>query len=171
MTVDIGWYYLGQGAESNWDHAPTGLIVKALEPDALSDIIGWERIWETRGVIEVEPRSVIQGGDFALWRGVPPNEDYVVVGGIFSDNKDWAEPDSEQKRGIKAIRRDLLVMDDTFEIWNDGQRSPITKNGSVWKTLARTGVSPSALIPLNSYGAPPKDISFSLDRSKILLVD
>ncbi|KAF9027317.1 hypothetical protein BDZ89DRAFT_1160851 [Hymenopellis radicata] len=125
-NLDIGWYYLGQGAEVNSSQPPFGLIVHALEPDAL---------------------RTSSGTDYALWRGVPPNED--VVGGIFSTNKDRAEPDSEQRRGIKAIRRDLL-------------------DASVWKTWGRSGPSPWALIPVNSNSAPPRDRSFSLDPNKTL---
>ncbi|KAF8869030.1 hypothetical protein CPB85DRAFT_1242003 [Mucidula mucida] len=166
-NLDIGWYYLGQGAEMNFGRSPTGIIVHALEPDALRDVVGWERIWEAPGVVP--------GAYYALWRGVPPNRDYVVVGGIFSNNKDWAEPDSEQTRGIMAIRRDLLVMDGTFEIWNDRDAGifppSLLQQASVWKTTGQTGASPSALIPVSSYSAPPRDISFSLDRSKTLLIE
>ncbi|KAF8997238.1 hypothetical protein BDZ89DRAFT_1122487 [Hymenopellis radicata] len=163
-NLDIGWYYLGQGAESNWDQAPpTGIIVHALEPDALRDVVGWERVWDNAGM---------EGPDFALWRGVPPNDDYVVVGGIFSENKGHAEPDSLQKRGIKAIRRDLLVMDATFPIWYAAALPPVLKGASVWKTLGvNLGASPSALIPVDSHSAPPRDISFSLDRNKTLLIE
>ncbi|KAF8877483.1 hypothetical protein CPB85DRAFT_1235201 [Mucidula mucida] len=166
-NLDIGWYYLGQGAEMKYGRSPTGIIVHALEPDALRDVVGWERIWEAPGVVP--------GAYYALWRGVPPNRDYVVVGGIFSNNKDWAEPDSEQTRGIMAIRRDLLVMDGTFEIWNDRDAGLIPpsllQQALVWKTTGQTGASPSALILVNSYSAPPRDISFSLNRSKTLLIE
>ncbi|KAF9027318.1 hypothetical protein BDZ89DRAFT_1113467 [Hymenopellis radicata] len=143
-NLDIGWYYLGQGAEVNSSQPPFGLIVHALEPDALRDVVGWERVWDDAG-------KTWQGTDYALWRGVPPNED--VVGGIFSTNKDRAEPDSEQRRGIKAIRRDLLVMDDTFQIWSAIPLPPAVKDASVWKTWGR---------------APPRDRSFSLDPNKTL---
>ncbi|KAF8909608.1 FDS protein [Mucidula mucida] len=158
-NLDTDWYYLGQGAESNWDHAPLGIIIHALEPDALRDVVGWERVWDDAG----SHKST----DFALWRGIPPNEDYVVVGGIFSTKPDWAEPDSEQKRGIKAIRRNLLVMDDTFQVWND-KGTHASKDGSVWKTWGHSGPSPWALIPMNSHSAPPRDVSFSLDPNKTM---
>ncbi|KAF9027295.1 hypothetical protein BDZ89DRAFT_1066951 [Hymenopellis radicata] len=158
-NLDTDWYYLGQGAESNWSHAPFGIIVHALEPDALKDVVGWERVWDDAGSHK--------GTDFALWRGIPPNEDYVVVGGIFSTNPGWAEPNSEQKRGIKAIRRNLLVMDDTFQVWND-TGTHASKDGSVWKTYGRSGPSPWALIPRYSHSAPPRDESFSLDPNQTL---
>ncbi|KAF8909592.1 hypothetical protein CPB85DRAFT_1307380 [Mucidula mucida] len=160
-NLDADWYYLGQGAESNWNNAPLGIVVHALEPDALRDVVGWERVWDDAGSHK--------GTDFALWRGIPPNDEYVVVGGIFSTNKGWAEPDYDQRRGIKAIRRNLLVTDDTFQVWND-KGTHAAKDGSVWKTWSRNGASPWALIPVKGYDAPPRDMSFSLDRSKTLLM-
>ncbi|KAF9027303.1 hypothetical protein BDZ89DRAFT_1134257 [Hymenopellis radicata] len=89
--LDIGWYYLGQGAAygDNWTRLLTASLSKH---------------W-----------NLTLSGTSSVGSAVPPNEDYVVVGGIFSDNEGYAEPDSEQKRGIKAIRRDLLVMDGTFQ--------------------------------------------------------
>ncbi|KAF9027298.1 FDS protein [Hymenopellis radicata] len=145
-NLESGWYYLGQGAESQTNRAPTGMIVHALEADALRDVSSWERVWDDAGSKKSR--------DFSLWRGVPPNDEYVV-------------PDSVQTGGIKAIRRDLVVFDDTFQVWNDAG-SKANKNGSVWKTWSRYGASPYALIPMLGHGAPSRDRSFSLDRSKTL---
>ncbi|KAF9012897.1 hypothetical protein BDZ89DRAFT_1046905 [Hymenopellis radicata] len=147
-NLDNGWYYLGQGAESNMSRAPQGIIVHALEDDALRDVASWEKVWDDAGSGKKR--------DYSLWRGVPPNDNYVVVGGYST-------------RGIKAIRRDLLVFDDTFSVWNDAGTGA-RKDGSAWKTWSRYGASPYALIPMLGHGAPPRDYSFSLDRSKTLEV-
>ncbi|KAF9021037.1 hypothetical protein BDZ89DRAFT_1071837 [Hymenopellis radicata] len=160
-NLENGWYYLGQGAESNMSRAPQGIIVHALEDDALRDVASWEKVWDDAGSGKKR--------DYSLWRGVPPNDNYVVVGGIFSVNPGYAPPDSVQTRGIKAIRRDLLVFDDTFSVWNDAGTGA-RKDGSAWKTWSRYGASPYALIPMLGHGAPPRDYSFSLDRSKTLEV-
>ncbi|KAF8909604.1 hypothetical protein CPB85DRAFT_1562409 [Mucidula mucida] len=126
--------------------------------DALRDVVGWERIWgDSQGV--------------CLWRGVPPNEDYVVVGGYSAPTKTRRSPTLSRSVASRHSE-DLLVMDDTFKIWNDqGFFQSSLQQASAWKTLGRTGASPSVLIPVASRSAPPRDISFSLDRSKTLLME
>ncbi|KAF8879907.1 hypothetical protein CPB85DRAFT_1200700, partial [Mucidula mucida] len=47
--VETGWFYLGQGAFNNMNVAPTGVIVSALESDALQDVASWELVWNDAG--------------------------------------------------------------------------------------------------------------------------
>ncbi len=44
FTVETGWFYLGQGAFNNMNVAPTGVIVSALESNALQDVASWELV-------------------------------------------------------------------------------------------------------------------------------
>ncbi|KAJ6588613.1 FDS protein [Mycena capillaripes] len=158
--LDVGWFYLGQSPSDNWDSAPTGIIIQPLEPDALREIVAWERVWDDAGSGKRR--------DYSLWRGVPPSIDYVVVGGIFSTNPGHAEPDHQQKHGIMAIRRDLVVPDNTSNVWTDAG-SKAKKDGSVWKTMGTGGhISPNSLIPMLSHNAPPRGQSFSLNKEMVV---
>ncbi|KAF9028486.1 hypothetical protein BDZ89DRAFT_1254571, partial [Hymenopellis radicata] len=135
---------------------PQGIIVHTVEDDALRDVASSELVWDDTGSNNKR--------EYALWCGVPPNDNYVVIGGRFSVDPYYAPPDSVQTRRIKAIRRDLVVFDDTFSVRNDAGWA--RKDGSAWKTWCGSGASPYALIPMLGHGAPPRDYSFSLDRSK-----
>ncbi|KAF8873293.1 hypothetical protein CPB85DRAFT_1444732 [Mucidula mucida] len=43
-NLETGWFYLGQGAFNNMNVAPTGVIVSALESNALQDVASWELV-------------------------------------------------------------------------------------------------------------------------------
>ncbi|KAF8909607.1 hypothetical protein CPB85DRAFT_744245 [Mucidula mucida] len=79
-----------------------------LDADAVADVAGWEKVWDDAGSGKQR--------DYSLWRGVAANDNYLVIGGIFSTNEGYAPPTEEQTRGIRAIRKDLVVMDTS--VWS-----------------------------------------------------
>ncbi|KAJ7486770.1 FDS protein [Mycena latifolia] len=156
--LPVGWFYLGQSATRDWSSAPSGLIFRPLAPDALRDIVAWERVWDSAGSDNQK--------DLALWRGVPPDPGYVVVGGILSTNPGFAPPTAEQTRGIRAIRRDLVVIDTTTKVW-DNEGSGAKQDGSIWQTSGARGVEVNALIPVGSHDAPVEAQALSLNQYKL----
>ncbi len=161
VAVPDGWFYLGQSWSSN-DTAPQALIVHALAPDALTEVASWERVWTDTG----SGRS----WNFALWRGVPPNNNYVVVGGVFirsPKSSGYPAPDWDQAHNIKAVRKDLVVKDLTLWVWDDNGVGA-DSGGSVWRTTGFYGVPPNVIIPSEGHGQVPPDICFSLNRSKVI---
>ena len=135
-----------------------------LAPDVLRDVASWELVWDDTGSND--------HNDYALWRGVPPNSDYVVIGGIFSNTKNHAPPKDDETRGIKAIRKDLLVMGAVKWVWNDGG-SGSDRDGSVWTcgwvdNPRADHVYPQVIIPMPNYNSPPADKVWALDRSKVI---
>ncbi|KAF9027301.1 hypothetical protein BDZ89DRAFT_1066963 [Hymenopellis radicata] len=152
-NLENGWFYLGQGTDSQ-NFAPFGVIVSALETDALRDVDSWERVWTDAG--SGSPR------DYSLWRGVPQTR-------TTSTNAEWAPPDSAQTYGIKAIRRDLLVSDATAKVW-DESGTGATNEASVWETVGLSGIRTGAMIPMPSHNKPPQDVGLSLDRDKVLQI-
>ncbi|KAF9027288.1 FDS protein [Hymenopellis radicata] len=157
-NLENGWFYLGQGA-SIVNDAPPGVIVSALESDALRDVASWEPVWNDAG--SESPR------DYSLWRGVPPNSDYAVLGGIFSTNPGWAPPDSAQTYGIKAIRRDLLTSGPTVKIWDESGTGAINE-GSMWEVGSTKDVQTTMMIPMPSHLPPPQDVALALDPNQVL---
>lgn len=96
-SVPAGWYYLGPVATSEKKPEQSGIIVKAVDPTAFADVVGWKKVGPNN---EPEPPP-----PFSTWRGVAP-DGYVVVGDFFVEGND--EPTRAQTAGIKAIRRDLV---------------------------------------------------------------
>ncbi|KAJ7481850.1 FDS protein [Mycena latifolia] len=144
-----GWFYLGQSL--NYDPTaavPISVIVRANKPDILVEVTSWEKVWDDAG----------SGCErfYSLWRGVAPS-DYVVLGGILSNNKDYAPPTAEQTRGIMAIHKDYTTPGHAKEKWND-HGTWARKEGSVWSC---DGVNNGdldgnvhVLIPVNNYHGP-----------------
>ncbi|KAF8127496.1 hypothetical protein K438DRAFT_1527144, partial [Mycena galopus ATCC 62051] len=122
-SLEPGWFYLGQASGNAYNMPPAGVVVQELHPGALADVVRWEKVWDDAG--SKKP------GDYSLWRGVPPSPDYVVLGGIFSNNRGYAPPTAEQTHGIKAVRREYVVSDMTTKVWNDAG-SGAKQDGSVW---------------------------------------
>ncbi|KAF9019804.1 FDS protein [Hymenopellis radicata] len=145
------WSYLGQSWSTN-DTAPNAIIVRALETDALRDITSWERVWADVGSGK--------SWNFALWRGIPPTTTTPKSGG-------YPAPEWIQKNGIKAIRRDLVVEDSVYWVWDDNGVGA-DRGGSVWRTRGSNGISPNVIIPIEGHGQAPQDICFSLNRSKVI---
>nr|ACZ59468.1 FDS protein [Flammulina velutipes] len=162
--VPQGWYYLGQTPATNYDSAPTGLIVFPISPDVVADVKSWELVWDDAGSKNKN--------DYALWRGVPPTDEYVVIGGIFSNNKSHAPPTDNETSGIKAIRKDLLVAGEAKWVWNDGG-SGSDRDGAVWTcgwldSPLADHVYPQVIIPVSDYKSPPVDNVWALSRDKVV---
>ncbi|KAF9027294.1 FDS protein [Hymenopellis radicata] len=162
LDVPEGWFTLGQSPSSKYDQAPTSIIVNPLDGDALGDVAKWEKVWDDAG--SGKPR------DYSLWRGVAANDNYLVIGGIFSTNQGYAPPTEEQARGIRSIRKDLVVMDTSVLVWNDAG-SKAREDGSVWKTIGSSGVAVDALIPVGSHNAPFWEQTYSLNTYKVVEVN
>ncbi|KAJ7625179.1 hypothetical protein B0H17DRAFT_1288221, partial [Mycena rosella] len=82
-------------------HCPRSIIVKdGVIPGALGVVARWEKVWDNSGSSSTR--------DLALWRGIPANDNYVVIGGIFSMNPGHGSPDGVQTDGIVAIHRDFV---------------------------------------------------------------
>ncbi|KAJ7500837.1 FDS protein [Mycena galericulata] len=156
--LEEGWYYLGQSPTANHTTPPTGIIIQAKDPKAVVEVAAWEPIWDDAGSGKKK--------DYALWRGIAPSADYIVLGGIFSTNPGYAPPDATQARGIVAVRGDLVVPDDTKLVWTDAG-SKARKDGSVWTTAGTNGISPNVLIPVLGHSAPFPDRTFSLNPAKL----
>ncbi|KAJ7791539.1 hypothetical protein B0H14DRAFT_2395548 [Mycena olivaceomarginata] len=153
-TLEEGWYYLGESPSivHRYTTAPTSIVVCPMQPDAVRPIVTWERVWNYR--------------NYALWRGVAPGENYIVVGGIFT-NSGNSPPDGHQKDRIVALRRDLVVMDDVTLLWTNAG-SQATADGSVWKAIGMGGnIEPNVLIPTLGHNAPPRDQSICLNKDKV----
>ncbi|KAF8904602.1 FDS protein [Mucidula mucida] len=156
-----GWCYLGQSWSSN-DTAPHAVIVRALEPDALVDVASWECVWTDTGSGK--------SWNFALWRGIPPSDNYVVAGGIFIrtvKSGGYPAPSWILTNGLKAIRKDLVVTDTPTWVWDDNGVGA-NSGGSVWRTTGASGVFPNVIIPVKGHGQASQDVCFSLNRSKVL---
>jgi hypothetical protein len=94
--------------------------------------------------------------DYALWRGVGPSLDYVVVGGFFTRSHN--KPTAEEARGIKAIhRRALHNTAPGSQIWTD-KGSGAKEDGAVW-SISPFGVVPTgAFVPVRGYDNPPQEL-------------
>ncbi|KAJ6526416.1 hypothetical protein B0H19DRAFT_1275772 [Mycena capillaripes] len=161
------WFYLGQAVSSSYDEAPPyTLLISSFPTDddlapapapapALAPVSRWEKVWDNSGSGSAR--------DFALWRGVSDDPNYVVVGGIFSTNAGHAPPTAQQTDGIRAILRDLVVEDTTGQVWTDAGTGA-TQDGSVWKTISKTGLSLNLMIPVNGHASPPQNESYSVKR-------
>ncbi|KAF9025023.1 FDS protein [Hymenopellis radicata] len=160
-----GWYILGQSPTSGYS-AARGIIVYALDPSALGEVGSWVKVWDDKGSGAT--------GDYALWRGIAANpQDYIVIGGIYSNNPGHAPPNPDQTRLIKAVRRDLLVSGPAVWVWDD-HKSGADANGSVYTCGYINNPTPSQLfagvmIPTSSYSQPDFDALYALDPTKVLI--
>lgn len=158
QIVSDGWYYLGPAATNSSSVPGTGIVVRELESDVLLDVDDWIQVWNDAG----SGKST----DFALWRGVGPSSNYIVVGGFFTRSHN--KPTAEQTRGIKAIHKDALR--DTsaaVQIWTD-HGSSAAADGAVW-TISNSGVfATGAFIPVKGYNNPPEDAyGLALDQTEV----
>ncbi|KAF8143572.1 hypothetical protein K438DRAFT_1553104, partial [Mycena galopus ATCC 62051] len=153
-SLEPGWFYLGQASGNaycsisfnllQYNMPPAGVVVQELHLGALADVVRWEKVRDDAGSNKQ--------GDYSLWRGVPPSEDYVVLGGIFSTNRGYAPPTAEQTCGIKAVHRDCVIPDMTNKVWDD-TGSGAKQDGSVWISMGNKGIPTNALVPM--AGNPP----------------
>ncbi|KAF8127498.1 hypothetical protein K438DRAFT_1646271 [Mycena galopus ATCC 62051] len=160
-SLEPGWFYVGQASGNAYDMAPTGVVVHELYPGAgvLADVVRWEKVWDDAGSGKKR--------DYSLWRGVAPSEDYVVLGGIFSNNAGYAPPTAEQTSGIKAVRRDCVVPDMTNKVWDDaGSRAK--QDGSVWTTTGAQGIATNVSVPVASHSTPGAAEAFSLNTLTVI---
>jgi len=149
--LEAGWFYLGPSATNSDQNPGPGVIVRELVPGTLVDVVGWQQVWNDSGSGNKT--------DFALWRGVAPNPDYVVVGGFFTRSQ--SPPSREEAQGIKAVHRDALVQARAVqETWNDsGSKS--RSDGAVWTIGGGGGaaaVPTGAFVPVQGYNNPPSDV-------------
>ena len=146
--VPEGWFYLGPAATNSSNAPGTGVVVRELEPGVLVDVADWIQVWNDAG----SGTST----DFALWRGVGPTPDYVVVGGFFTRSHN--KPSLEEARGIKAIHK--LALRNTgpgSQIWTD-KGSGADEDGAIW-SISTLGVVPTgAFVPVRGYDSPPQEL-------------
>jgi hypothetical protein len=176
--VENGWFYLGE----SFSRAPGGMIVKANEEGALAEIKTWEKVWDDSG--SGKARS------YSFWRGIPPTDDYIVIGGILSNDDGYAAPTPDHVGGIRAIRKDLVARFEPTIVWSDSG-SGSKKCGSVWVATSANdafeitnsistsngitytfslSMTPFTVIPMGSdsdYRAPPAEQVYYLDKRKI----
>ena len=146
--VSDGWYYLGPAATNSGNTPGTGIIVRELEPDVLVDVADWIQVWNDAG----SGKST----DYALWRGVGPTIDYIVVDGFFTRSHD--KPTAQDARGIKAIHR--LALHNTApanQIWTD-QGSGADQDGAIWGISSIDVVPTGAFVPVRGYNNPPQEV-------------
>ena len=146
--VSEGWYYLGPAA-TNSDGTPgTGIVVRELEPGMLVDVADWIQVWNSAGNSG--------SADFALWRGMGPTPDYVVVGGFFT--RSFNKPTTQEARGIKAIHKLALHnAEPGRRIWTD-EGWTAKENVAVWG-ISSSGVVPTgAFVPVKGRNNPPREL-------------
>lgn len=120
----------------------SGLIVKAIEPSALDDVLDWEPVF-----IDIEGRQ------FSTWRGIA-RDNYVVVGHFFVTGTE--KPTKEQTIGIKAIRKDLIAEREPHNlIWREQLPKAIL-------TLWDVKVAVLIEIPTGAFVSAPSDTSVGL---------
>lgn len=143
-----GWYYLGPAA-TNSDNTPgTGIVVRELEPGVLVDVADWIEVWNDSGSHNKT--------DFALWRGVGPTLDYLVVGGFFTRSHN--KPTADEAKGIKAIHN--LALQNTgpgSQIWTD-DGSKASQDGAIWGISSIDVVPSGAFVPVVGYNNPPQEL-------------
>ncbi|KAJ6530576.1 FDS protein [Mycena capillaripes] len=150
--TDYEWFYLGQAVSSSYEEIPIVWIISGIH-DSLAPVSRWEKVWDNSG-----SRSA---RDLALWRGVSDDPNYVVMGGILSDNAGHTPPTAQQTDGIMAIRRDLVIEDTTEQVWTDAGTGA-TQDGSVWKTIGNAGDFRNLMIPVHGHATPPQNESYSV---------
>jgi hypothetical protein len=158
--ADYEWFYLGQVVSSSYDEIPNSLLVASVD-GGLAPVSRWEKIWDNSGSGSAR--------DFALWRGVSDDPNYVVMGGILSTNAGHAPPTAEQTDGIMAIHRDIVMEDTTDQVWTDAGTGA-TQDGSVWKTNGIYGQIASLMIPVKGHASPPQNESYSLNPNQLTFV-
>ena len=146
--VSEGWYYLGPAATNNDNTPGTEIVVRELEPGVLVDVADWIQVWNDTGSHKKT--------DFALWRGVGPSPDYVVVGGFFT--RSHKKPTAQEAKGIKAIHK--LALHNTApgsQVWTD-KGSKAKEDGAIWG-ISSFGVVPTgAFVPVKGYNNPPQEL-------------
>ena len=163
ISVESGWHYLGPAA-TNGSNDAVGIIVKDNSSDGsiLRPIGDWVKVWDDSGSGK--------SNDYALWRGVPRDEDrvhYIVLGGFFirSHNK----PTTGESAGMKAIHKDFLkIAQAGREVWNDAGTGA-KNDGAVWDiSVAGTldTINPGYFIPVPGHNLRPSE-TFGIDRNKV----
>lgn len=156
-TVSDGWFYLGPAVTNSSAKPGAGVIVKELEQGILVDVKDWEQVWNDNGSSNNE--------DYSLWRGVPPDPKYVVVGGSFVCS--FTKPSAEVQSAKAVLREVLATATHGEEIWTD-DGSGAERDGALWSiaTIGDTSLATGAFVPVEGYGNPPSEV-FALDRSYI----
>ncbi|EDR03514.1 uncharacterized protein LACBIDRAFT_191523 [Laccaria bicolor S238N-H82] len=143
-----GWYYLGPAATNNSNTPGTGIVVRELEPGVLVDVADWTQVWNDTGSHNKT--------DFALWRGVGPTLDYVVVGGFFTRSHN--KPTTDEAKGIKAIHKSALHSTGPgSQIWTD-KGSKAKEDGAIWGISTIDVVPTGAFVPVAGYNNPPQEL-------------
>jgi len=126
-----GWFYLGPVARSNIVGKRSGMIVRAVDSDSLTDIVDWKQVAPN------QPDS-----PYSTWRGIAP-EGYVAVGDFFVLGQE--KPTAQQTAGMKAIRKQHVnLMPPQRLVWEG--RVPMSLV-SVWDVIA----APRLFVPTGAF--------------------
>jgi hypothetical protein len=160
--VEDDWFYLGPAATNNSKHPGRGTIIQEIIPGTLVDVAGWEKVWSDVG----SGNSTA----FALWRGIPPSPDYVAVCSFFTRTHE--PPSAEQSKGIKAIRRDVVVTGfGDPEIWTD-KGTGARPDGAAWEVSGQGSlrrIETGAFVAVGEHNSRPVDVSV-LDADKVVYI-
>lgn len=156
-----GWFYLGPCAKNKKDQTAVGVIVKEIVPKTLADIVGWERIWSNKG--GRGPALI------SLWRGIPPNPEYVVLGDFLVQGEE--QPTKEQTQFIKAVHKNACIRGSFgSQIWTDaGSRAP--EDAAVWDISNEHGLKglrTGAFVATLGYKETERAV-YVLDMTKLLV--
>jgi hypothetical protein len=154
--VPVGFFYLGPIATSQ-KTAPSGYIVKELVSGILGKVGGWSQVWNDRGSGKKT--------DFALWRALEANPDYISLASYFT--RSWDPPTGDPTYFIRTVKADVLLpVKADYELWND-HGTGADEDGAVWQLKeTQEAAIPGAFVAVRGYNNPPSPV-YGLSRVQI----
>ncbi|KAJ7233040.1 hypothetical protein C8J57DRAFT_169099 [Mycena rebaudengoi] len=142
---------------SDYISPPTSIIVRAFSDGLIGAVASWEMVWNDRG--SGRPR------DYALWRGVAADKNFVVVGrDLHQQRLGTRRPPRNKRAGSWPYAATWLHWTPVgpAAVWND-RGSGADGYGSVWIGAGARGTKINALVPVAGYDPPSPSQVFALN--------